>query len=170
MIGDMEPEQKVERPSIVRGVGGFFSEFWKFAAKGNAIQLAVAVVLGGAFGAVVNSLVTDIITPFLSLATNRVNFNAWEYTLRGPIINPNGSTVPAVVINYGHLFQAALNFFIVGLSIFLIFKLFSGVAARLEKKEEQEEQAAPPVPISTQEKLLGEIRDLLKEQTRSDLK
>ncbi|MCE9541365.1 large conductance mechanosensitive channel protein MscL [Candidatus Kaiserbacteria bacterium] len=150
---------------IEEGAKGFFAEFWAFAAKGNAIQLAVAVVLGGAFGAIVNSLVTDIITPFLSLATNNVNFSAWGYTLRAAVTNPDGTITPAVAVNYGHLLQATINFFVVGLSIFLIFKLFSGVIARLQKKEELEEQAAPPVPVSTQEKLLGEIRDLLKEQS-----
>ncbi len=151
---------------VARGVGGFFSEFWRFAAKGNAIQLAVAVVLGGAFGAVVNSLVTDVITPLLSLATNNVNFSAWGYTLRGAITNADSSVTPAVVINYGHLLQAGINFFVVGLSIFVVFKLLSGAIARFQRKEEQEEKAAPPVPISTEEKLLGEIRDILKEQSR----
>lgn len=143
---------------------GFFAEFWKFAAKGNAIQLAVAVVLGGAFGGIVNSLVSDIILPFLSLATNNVNFSAWEYVIR-PATVIAGTTTPALVIGYGHLIQATLNFFIIGLSIFLLFKLFSGILERFQKKEEMEEKIAPPVPVSTQEKLLCEIRDILKAQT-----
>jgi large conductance mechanosensitive channel len=151
--------------TVEKGVGGFFSEFWKFAAKGNAIQLAVAVVVGGAFGGIVNSLVTDIITPFLSLLTNNVNFSAWEYVIR-PAVVIDGTTTPALVVGYGHLLQATINFFIVGLSIFLIFKLFSRVIERLQKREEEEEKAAPPIAISTEEKLLSEIRDLLKEQSR----
>ncbi|TSC62349.1 MAG: large conductance mechanosensitive channel [Parcubacteria group bacterium Athens0416_74] len=101
-----------------RRVGGFFSEFWKFAAKGNAIQLAVAVVIGGAFGAIVNSLVADIITPFLSVLTGNVNFSTWSYTLR-PETVLTGSTTPELVIT----------------------------------------------PVSTEEKLLCEIRDILKEQS-----
>ena len=149
---------------LKEGVGGFFDEFWKFAAKGNAVQLAVAVVLGGAFGAIVNSLVTDIITPLLSIATNNVNFSAWGYTLRHAITATDGVVTPAVVINYGHLLQATINFFVVGLSIFGIFKLFSGILERFQKKEEQAEKDAPAVPVSTQEKLLEEIRDLLKEK------
>ena len=152
-------------------VGGFFSEFWKFAAKGNAVQLAVAVVLGGAFGAIVNSLVTDIITPILSLATNNVDFSKWGLVIRGEGTEAvTGAYVPALIIGYGHLIQAALNFFVVGLSIFIIYKLFSGAVARLQRKAEQEEQAAPPVPISTEEKLLSEIRDILKEQSHSPQK
>ncbi len=129
--------------------GGFFKEFWKFAAKGNAVQLAVAVVLGTSFGAIVNSLVGDILMPFLSLATNNVDFSAWSYTLR-----------PGLVIGYGHLLQASINFLVIGLSIFLIFKLFSGVVRRFKKEEAEE----PVVPSTAEEKLLCEIRDLLKEQ------
>ena len=154
-------------PDVEKRVGGFFSEFWKFAAKGNAVQLAVAVVLGGAFGAIVNSLVTDIITPLLSLATNNVDFSKWGLVIRGGGVDAaTGADIAPLVVGYGHLIQATLNFFVVGLSIFLIYKLFSGAVARLQRKVEQEEQAAPPVPISTEEKLLGEIRDLLKEQGR----
>lgn len=138
---------------IEQRVGGFFSEFWKFAAKGNAIQLAVAVVIGGAFGAIVNSLVADIITPFIALVTNSVDISALSLTLREE---------PALIIGYGKLLQASLNFLIVGLAIFGLFKIFSGVLARFQKKEEE----APPTPVSTEEKLLCEIRDLLKEQLR----
>lgn len=132
---------------------GFFSEFWKFAAKGNAIQLAVAVVLGGAFGAIVNSLVADIITPLISLVTGSVDMSTLAWTLREN---------PPLVIGYGKLIQASINFLIVGLSIFGLFKIFQGVIQGFRKQEEEE----PPVAVSTEEKLLCEIRDLLKEQVR----
>jgi large conductance mechanosensitive channel len=168
MIDFMETEQKVQRSRIGSSVGGFFSEFWAFAAKGNAIQLAVAVVVGGAFSAVVNSLVNDIITPFISLATGNVDFSTWGYTIR-PAATLNGTTTPALVVGYGHLIQVTINFLIVGLSIFIIFKLLSGAVKRLQHKEEQEQKAAPPEPVSTEEKLLSEIRDLLKEQTQNRL-
>lgn len=153
-------EDEMERSRVVRGVGGFFNEFWKFAAKGNAIQLAVAVVVGGAFGGIVNALVADIITPMLSLLTHNVNYNTLSYTIR-PAQILNGTTTPALVLGYGHLIQAVINFFIIGLSIFLIFKLFQGVIHRFQRKE----QAEVPVAISTEEKLLCEIRDILKEQS-----
>jgi large conductance mechanosensitive channel len=139
---------------IEEKAGGFFKEFWKFAAKGNAVQLAVAVVLGTAFGAIVNSLVADIIMPLLSLATNNVDFSMWSYTLR-----------EGVVIGYGRLIQASINFLVVGLSIFVIFKMFSGVAKRLRRKEAEE----PAVAVTTEEKLLSEIRDLLKEQANKSV-
>jgi len=149
----------MKRWGIEKKVGGFFSEFWKFAAKGNAFQLAVAVVLGTAFGAIVNSLVADIIMPMISLLTNSVNFSNWAYTIR-PATTLAGTTTPALVIAYGHLLQATLNFLIVGLSIFAMFKIFSDVLRRFQKKEEEE----PPVPVSTEEKLLSEIRDILRDQ------
>jgi large conductance mechanosensitive channel len=146
---------------LEKAAGGFFSEFWKFAAKGNAIQLAVAVVLGNAFGAIVNSLVNDIISPFLALATGNVNFNAWSFQIRAAEVI-NGTTTPALVVNYGHLLQAIINFLIVGLSIFVIFKLLQGAVQRMQKKE-AEKPAEPPT--SNEEKLLAEIRDLLKSRT-----
>ena len=141
-------------------VGGFFSEFWAFAAKGNAIQLAIGVVLGASFGAIVTALVNDIITPFITLATHNVDFNSLGYTLR-PAMTMNGTTTPAVVVGYGPLIQAVINFLIVGLSIFLMFKLFQGIVKRFQHQE-----AEKPVEraVSTEEKLLSEIRDLLKEQ------
>ncbi|MDR3571569.1 MAG: large conductance mechanosensitive channel protein MscL [Candidatus Pacebacteria bacterium] len=148
---------------VANRVGGFFSEFWAFAARGNAAQLAVAVVVGGAFSAVVNSIVNDIITPFISLGTNNVDFSHWGYTIR-PEQTLNGSSTPALVVGYGHLIQVTINFLIVALSIFLMYKLFAGAFKRMMSEQEEEEKAAPPEPISTQEKLLSEIRDLLKEQ------
>lgn len=135
---------------VGRQVGGFFSEFWKFASKGNAIQLAVAVVIGGAFGAIVNSLVADIITPFISLITNSVDISALSWTLRDD---------PALVIGYGKLLQATLNFLIVGLAIFGLFKIFQGVIQRFQKKEED----APPAVVSDEAKLLSDIKDILRD-------
>lgn len=154
-----ELDDRLNELRAVKAAGGFFSEFWKFAAKGNAIQLAVAVVIGGAFGAIVNSLVTDIITPLISVLTGNTNFSTWSFVLREPTVIA-GTTTPAVVIGYGKLLQASLNFFIIGISIFILFKMMQGVIRRFQTKEAEE----PPQPISTEEKLLSEIRDLLKAQ------
>ncbi len=135
-------------------------EFWKFAAKGNMFDLAVGVVLGTAFGAIINSLVKDIITPLISILTSETNFSTWTYTIRDAAII-DGAEVPALVIGYGNLMQATLNFFVVGLSIFLFYKLFVNLRMKLERKEAQE---PPQPPVSTEEKLLSEIRDILREQ------
>jgi len=145
---------------IERQVSGFFSEFWRFAVKGNAVQLAFAVVIGGAFGAVVNAIVTDLVTPLISLLTGNVNFSGWEYVIREATVI-NGTEAEPLVIAYGHFLQVTLNFLIVGLSIFLIYKLLAGASTRFQERE-AEKPTEPPV--SNEEKLLTEIRDILRGQ------
>ncbi len=132
--------------------GGFFSEFQRFAVKGNALELAVAVVIGASFTGVVNSLVADLITPLLGVLTNNVDLKTLAYEVR-----------PDVVLKYGAFLQAIFNFLVVSLSIFVIFKLLSGARERLFRKEE--EGKIPPQEKPAQERLLEEIRDLLKQQS-----
>ncbi len=133
----------------IKAAGGFFSEFQRFAVKGNALELAVAVVIGAAFTGVVNSLVADIITPFLGLLTNNVDLKTLSYTVR-----------PDLVIKYGIFLQAVFNFLVVSLSIFVVFRVLSRARERLFRKEEQGE--VPPQEKPAEERLLEEIRDLLK--------
>ena len=141
---------------LERKAGGFVSEFWKFAAKGNVFDLAVAVILGNAFSAVVNSLVADVAMPLLSFVTGSVqDLSGFKYAL-----------TDNVVIGYGHLLQVFINFLIIALSIFLMFKLVSSVRKRLQKREDEGEKSAP---LSTEEKLLTEIRDLLKAQSHDQI-
>jgi large conductance mechanosensitive channel len=128
---------------------GFWGEFKSFAVKGNAFDLAVAVVIGNAFSAVVNSLVGDIITPAIGFLTNNIDFKNLSFT-------PHAG----VVIKYGSLIQAVINFFLVSLSIFLIFKLISSTRKSLFK----EEKKTPPEQKPQDIRLLEEIRDLLKER------
>lgn len=135
------------RQKVFGATQGFFSEFKTFAIKGNALELAIAVVIGAAFTAIVNSLVGDIITPLLGLVTNNVDVKSLAFTVR-----------PEVVIKYGAFLQAIINFFLVSLSIFVIFKLIAGTRKRLIKEEQNE--VAPQ--IKPEIRLLEEIRDLLK--------
>jgi large conductance mechanosensitive channel len=135
--------------------GGFLHEFWSFAAKGNVFDLAVAVILGNAFGAVVNSFVADVAMPLLSIATGNIqDLSGIKYQL-----NEN------VVISYGHLLQVFINFIIIALAIFLMFKVVSGLRKRLAKKEEVHPETKPE-PTEDQ-KLLMEIRDALKQHLDS---
>ncbi len=127
---------------------GFIAEFRNFAIKGNALELAIAVVIGNAFGAIVNSLVADIVTPFLGVLTNNVDFKTLSYTIR-----------PDLTIKYGSFVQTLFNFLIISLSIFIVFKLLSHARQRLFRRGED---AVPPAQKPTQERLLEEIRDLLK--------
>ncbi len=128
---------------------GFWNEFKSFAVKGNAFDLAIAVVIGNAFSAVVNSLVADIISPFLGLLTNNVDFKELSFSLHA-----------GLVIKYGLFVQSFINFFIIALSVFLVFKLVSVARKGLFR---QGEKATPPEQKPAQERLLEEIRDLLKE-------
>jgi large conductance mechanosensitive channel len=138
-------------------VRGFFSEFKAFAIKGNVVDLAVGVIIGGAFGKIVSSLVTDIVTPFLSLLTGNVDFEHLALTIRPATLNSMGSTTAqAVKITYGVFLQNTFDFVITAFAIFLMIK----VIARLRNKEKVAPSAPPEK--SAEEKLLEEIRDILK--------
>lgn len=125
-------------------------EFKEFALKGNVVDLAVAVVIGGAFGKIVSSLVNDIIMPILSLVIGGINFNDLKY-----VITPASGDVAEVAFRYGAFIQSIIDFVIIAFSIFLFVKAIS-----LRKKAEQA-AAAPPAPPA-EVLLLTEIRDLLK--------
>jgi large conductance mechanosensitive channel len=139
------------RRTIVTGARGALAEFKSFAIKGNALELAVAVVVGTAFTGIVNSLVGDIITPILGLVTNNVDLKTLAWTAR-----------PEVIIKYGAFLQAIINFLLISLSIFIIFKIFSAMRRRVFDRELEKE--VPAHEKTPQERLLEEIRDLLKER------
>ena len=123
-------------------------EFKKFALKGNVLDLAVAVIIGAAFGKIVTSLVNDIIMPVVSMILGGVSFADLKY-----VITPASGDIAEVAITYGIFIQSIVDFLIIAFSIFLFVKLIS--------KRKKKEEAAPPSP-SSEEKLLTEIRDLLK--------
>lgn len=128
-----------------------FNEFKKFAMKGNVMDLAVGVVIGGAFGKIVTSLVNDLIMPIMGFITGRVNLSALKLVIR----EAKGS-IPEFSLNYGLFLQSAIDFLIIAFAIFLIIKALN----RFKKKTEE----TPAVTISREEILLSEIRDLLKER------
>lgn len=135
---------------------GFFAEFRSFAIKGNALELAVAVVVGGAFGRIVSSFVADIVTPLLAVIFGGAEFNHLSVTLRAA-----AGDEPAVVLAYGMFLQNIFDFLVVALSIFMVFKLLASARKRFFVKEEK---TLPPYEKPMQERLLEEIRDLLKEK------
>ena len=140
----------------------FFEEFKTFAMRGNVIDLAVGVVIGGAFGKITTSLVNDIIMPAVSMLTGGVNFNEWKWILKEAVVDASGAEVAAAVsINYGTLISTIIDFIILAFAVFCMVK---GINSLHRKKEEA--PAAPPAPPepSAEEKLLTEIRDLLKEK------
>ena len=155
-----------------------FKKFKDFAFKGNVIDMAVGVVIGGAFGKIVTSLVNDLITPFISLLTGGANFSEL-FVILNKANAPEGVDVEAIktiadaqaaglaTLNYGNFIQTVIDFFISALSIFIFVSLIQKGRDKLEAKKKAEEAAAaaakaaePPKP--TTEELLAEIRDLLK--------
>ncbi|MBR3465827.1 MAG: large-conductance mechanosensitive channel protein MscL [Bacteroidales bacterium] len=142
---------------------GFFKEFKEFAMKGNVMDMAIGVIIGGAFGKIVTSLVNDILMPLVGALIGNVNFTTLSATLRAPKLNEAGDVVAeAVTLNYGNFIQVTIDFLIVALCIFCVIKLINK-ASSLVKKQEEEAPAPAPEP-SAEEKLLTEIRDLLKEK------
>src|SRR5207342_2763909 len=133
---------------------GMISEFKEFAMRGSVIDLAVGVVIGGAFGKIVSSLVDGVIMPLVAVLTGGVNVSDWATTLKPAVLGADGKeTAAAVVMKYGVLFQSIVDFLIVAFVIFLVFKAMNSM-----KKKEEAPPAAPPSDVA----LLTEIRDLLK--------
>ncbi len=134
----------------------FVNEFKQFAMKGNAVDMAVGVIIGGAFGKIVSSIVDDIIMPPIGWLIGGVNFSDLKVTLPAEKI-VGGIEMQAATINYGHFIQTLIDFIIIAFCVFLLVK---GISSLSKKKEETPE---PPKP-SAEEKLLVEIRDLLKDK------
>ena len=141
---------------------GFFAEFKKFIARGNVMDMAVGVIIGGAFGKISTSLVNDVIMPGVSMLTGGVDFSAWKIVLKEAVVDASGAEVAAeVAIKYGSFLATILDFLIIAFAVFCMIKFLNS----LHRKKE-EAPAAPPAPPepSAEEKLLTEIRDLLKDQ------
>ncbi|OQP08133.1 large-conductance mechanosensitive channel [Geobacillus sp. 46C-IIa] len=126
-----------------------WNEFKKFALRGNVVDLAVGVIIGGAFGKIVSSLVNDIIMPLIGLILGGINFSdlSWK--------------VGKAVVKYGAFIQTVVDFLIIAFSIFLFVKLINTLYERMKKQEEVKETAPT---LTKEEELLTEIRDLLKQR------
>lgn len=132
-------------------------EFKKFAMRGNVIDMAVGIIIGGAFGKIVSSAVGDLIMPVIGLLIGGMNFTDLKFVLKEAVTV--GETVtPEVSINYGIFIQTTIDFLIIAFAIFMLIKAIN----TLNKKKE--EQPAPPAPPTADIQLLTEIRDLLKEK------
>lgn len=142
-------------------MGKFINEFKEFAVKGNAVDMAVGVIIGGAFGKIVSSIVDDIIMPPIGWLIGGVNFTDLKITL--PTEEIAGQTLPAATINYGNFLQTTFDFIIIAFCVFLLVKGINRLARKKEEAPVEETKAPEP---SNEEKLLTEIRDLLKEKNR----
>jgi large conductance mechanosensitive channel len=162
----MIPKQKLEhlRSEVIGGVKeykgnvkGFMHEFKEFAMRGNVMDLAIGIIIGGAFNKIVSSLVADIVTPFLGILIGGIKFDGLKFTLREAT-----ESSAAITVNYGVFLQTTIDFIIVAFAVFLLVKAIN----RLRRKQEKEEKKAPPTP-SKEEVLLTEIRDILKTNVRN---
>ena len=142
---------------------GFFAEFKKFIARGNVMDMAVGVIIGGAVGKISTSLVNDVIMPGVSMLTGGVDFSNWKIVLKQAVAGADGviDASTEVAIRYGSFLATIIDFLIIAFAVFCLIKFLNS----LHRKKE-EAPAAPPAPPepSAEEKLLTEIRDLLKEQ------
>jgi large conductance mechanosensitive channel len=130
---------------------GVIQEFREFAVKGNMIDLAVGVVVGGAFGKIVSSLVGDIIMPPIGIAVGGVDFKNLKMVLK-----PGEGDVPPVTLNYGAFFQTIFDFLIIAVALFVVVKGINSL------RRTEEAAPPPPAPPSNEEVLLADIRDLLR--------
>ena len=142
-------------------MASLIKEFKDFAMKGNVIDMAVGVIIGGAFGKIISSLVNDILMPLVGALIGNVDFTTLSATLRAPKLDSAGEVVKqAVTLNYGNFIQVAVDFLLVAICIFLVIKAINKAKSVAEKKKEEEPAAPAPKPDDVV--LLEEIRDLLK--------
>ena len=148
--------------------GGFFAEFKRFIARGNVMDMAVGVIIGGAFGKISTSLVNDVIMPAVSMLTGGVDFSNWKIVLKAAVASSDGIIDPAteVAINYGNFLATILDFLIIAFAVFCLIKFLNGLHRKKEEEPAPAEEPAPPEPTK-EEVLLTEIRDLLKENSGS---
>jgi len=132
---------------------GMMQEFKTFAMKGNVVDMAVGIIIGGAFGKIVSSFVADVIMPPIGFLVGGVNFTNLALTIK----EASGDVV-AVTLNYGKFIQSIVDFLIIAFAIFMVVKVMNSM-----KKKEEQAPASPPPP-SNEETLLAEIRDLLKQK------
>lgn len=127
-------------------------DFKKFIMRGNVLDLAVAVVIGGAFGKIVSSFVNDIIMPLVGVLLGRADFTSWQW-----VISRTNEGEVELALKYGHFIQSVFDFLIISFAIYLVIRAYQ------RKKRKQEPEPEKPKAIPEDIKLLGEIRDLLKD-------
>ena len=141
----------------------FMEEFKAFAMRGNVIDMAVGVIIGGAFKAIADSLVNDIIMPLVSILTGGVDFSAWKWVLKEAVMEGSEVVDPEIAVNFGNLISVILDFIIIAFAVFCMVKAINKMHDKLSKPEPEPEDEPEP---TKEELLLAEIRDLLKEQSK----
>ena len=144
----------------------FFEEFKAFAMRGNVVDMAVGVVIGGAFGKITTSIVNDIIMPLISMLTGGVDFTQWKWVLKEAVLDAEGTVTSAeVAVNFGNTIAIILDFIIIAFAVFCLVKGLNSLHRKEEESAPAPEPEPEPEPAPTAEELLAEIRDLLKNRT-----
>ena len=142
---------------------GFLGEFKEFIMRGNVLDMAIGVIIATAFGAITNSLIGDIIMPLIGLLFGGIDLSKWDIVLKAAETDAAGEVVKeAVTLGLGTFITTIINFILIALVVFLIVKAMNKIND-MKKKDEEEEAEEEPEP-SAEEKLLTEIRDLLKDK------
>lgn len=155
----MAEEKKKKKLAII-------GEFKEFISRGNVLDMAVGLIIGSAFTAIVNSLVSDIFMPLLGMVTGKVDFSELKIVLQAAVKEAGEVVTPEVAINYGSFIQYIINFLLIAISVFLMIKAINIVRSKAEKLKKEEEEAAAAAEAEKPDPqlvLLTEIRDLLKE-------
>ncbi len=143
----------------------FIEEFKEFAFKGNVLDMAIGVIIGGAFGKIVTALVENIISPFITLLTGAAKLSDWAFTLKDAVVDAAGEvTTEAVVLNFGAFLQAVIDFFIVALCIFLMLKALMKAKEKFENLKKKEEESEEEEEEKTELSVLLEIKELLEKK------
>ena len=139
---------------------GMVKEFKEFAMRGNVMDMAVGIIIGGAFGKIISSFVADVLMPPIGVLLGGTDFTSHKIILKDKVMEADKVVAQAVTINYGSFIQVTIDFLIIAFSIFMMIKLMNS----MNKKDVPAPAPAPPPEPSNEEKLLTEIRDLLKRQ------
>jgi len=139
---------------------GMVKEFKEFAMRGNVMDMAVGIIIGGAFGKIISSFVADVLMPPIGVLLGGTDFTGLKIILKDKVMEADKVVAQAVTINYGNFIQVTIDFLIIAFSIFMMIKLMNS----MNKKDVPAPAPAPPPEPSNEEKLLTEIRDLLKRQ------
>ena len=147
----------------------FFGDFKSFIMKGNIVDMAVGVVIGGAFGKIVTSLVNDVITPLISMATGKVMLTDLKWVIKEAVLNEAGEILKnEVALTYGNFVQTVIDFLIIAFSIFVVLRIMVNAQKKLESLKKKEEvveaEKAPEAPKEDELSVLKEIRDMLKKE------
>ena len=142
----------------------FLEEFKAFAMRGNVVDMAVGIIIGGAFGKIVSSFVGDIVMPALGLLVGGIDFSDLSVTLKQAVMENGQEIAPAVMLRYGAFIQVIIDFVIIAFAIFMMIKALAMLQRKKAEAVAETPAPAPEPQISEEQKLLAEIRDILKEK------